>query len=62
MSWIGDKNGDTISPIILEHMGRNMESSDVKGEPVKCTSNEHLLPMINHTFDYSELLEYYRYR
>ena len=58
MTPIGNTNYSLIPPAILQQL----IDSNKKGEPLKCTSNVQRGTMIHHTFDYSELLEYYAWR
>ena len=48
-----------IPPAILQQL----QDANSKGEPLKCTYNVvNNSPMINHPFDYSEIIEFYNWR
>ncbi len=59
MPTVGDTNYSLIPPAIIQQL----QDANSKGEPLKCTANvDTNSPMINHSFDYSEILEYYAWR
>ena len=58
MMSIGNTNYTLIPAAIIEQL----QETNRKGEPVNCSSNVQRGPMIHHTFDYSEILEFYAWR
>ena len=56
------KDGNTKYTLIPPAIIEQLRDANRKGEPLKCTSNVQRGTMIHHTFDYSELLEYYAWR
>ena len=60
MQTVTNTNYTLIPRHIIQQLSGGVNNN---GEPVKCTGiTNNNRPMINHTFDYSELLEYYAYR
>ena len=59
MVSIGNTQYSLIPPAILHEL----LDANKKGDPLKCTRNvDNNPPMIDHSFDYSELLQYYAWR
>ena len=60
MQTVTNTNYTLIPRHIIQQLSGGVSNN---GEPVKCTGiTNNNRPMINHNFDYSELLEYYAYR
>ena len=58
----GNTNSHEASGPMLRLYLDSIAPVNNKGEPTNCRSNVQPGPMIHHSFDYSEILEFYAWR